>query len=238
MHDRAERACPFCGESILAAARKCKHCKRWIPDEEIAPVSPPAASAAEADLPTRPREHWPLVLVVLLVVASVAAFWVRRDRWGTAGDVAAPPVADAPAAGGIAPEELLLTDPLPRSSPERGSPLRQALMDAMRPRLERIMGAPVLIMVRVLEVQGHSAFFVGHPVHADGRPFTEAEQERAFEGMVHDGADPTMAWLVRTKSGWAVQSLLINQSDVGWLGWCDDREMRSLMSGYCAEFGR
>jgi len=32
------RACPYCGEEILAVARKCKHCGEWLDQERSAGV--------------------------------------------------------------------------------------------------------------------------------------------------------------------------------------------------------
>lgn len=34
---RSEKACPFCGESILAIARKCKHCGEFLDDSQKKP---------------------------------------------------------------------------------------------------------------------------------------------------------------------------------------------------------
>lgn len=190
----------------------------------------------------------PIVAVISVMMLAGAAFasWSSRsadepaatapsEAKSAVSQAAAPPTSFGSARPVVAGVPLA---PLPRSSPERGSPLRKELMDAMRPELERTMGAPVLMMVRILEVEGQTAFFVGHPVHADGRPFTDEEQVRAFGGDVFDGVDPTMAWLVRTTDGWTLKSLLINQSDIGWLDWCNDPPLRALMGEYCTQLGR
>lgn len=33
--ERQEIACPYCGESILAVAKKCKHCDEWLGEQKI-----------------------------------------------------------------------------------------------------------------------------------------------------------------------------------------------------------
>lgn len=121
-------------------------------------------------------------------------------------------------------------------TPAPGSRLRVALMDAMRPEVQRIMGSEVKFVVSVLRVRDGYAFFVGRPIHADGREFSPEEIARAFAGEVYDGISPTMAWLVRQGEAWTVRSLLINQSDVGYGDWCRDTTMRSLMGdGWACE---
>jgi len=37
--EQATKRCPFCGEEILAVAKKCKHCKSYL-DPSIAPRAP------------------------------------------------------------------------------------------------------------------------------------------------------------------------------------------------------
>lgn len=32
--DKPTKSCPYCGETILAVAVKCKHCGEWLPKEE------------------------------------------------------------------------------------------------------------------------------------------------------------------------------------------------------------
>jgi uncharacterized RDD family membrane protein YckC len=50
------RTCPFCAETILAAASVCKHCGREVPVEVHAPVAHPAGTCQECGAPIpKPR---------------------------------------------------------------------------------------------------------------------------------------------------------------------------------------
>ncbi|MEI6739548.1 MAG: TM2 domain-containing protein [Gemmatimonadaceae bacterium] len=118
-------------------------------------------------------------------------------------------------------------------TPPPGSKLRADIMDAMRPRVEEILRADVKFVVSELRVGQNFAYFVGHPIHKTGREFTEEENRTAFDGKVYDGTSSMMAWLVKQDGTWVVKELLINQSDVGYMGWCAEPEMRQLMGGQC-----
>ncbi len=37
--ERETKKCPYCGEVILAVAKKCKHCGIWLEDSRIKPQS-------------------------------------------------------------------------------------------------------------------------------------------------------------------------------------------------------
>lgn len=43
--------CPACGESILPAAKKCKHCGEWV-QPQAAPAAPPTSGAGIAPPPS------------------------------------------------------------------------------------------------------------------------------------------------------------------------------------------
>ena len=32
--NKETKKCPFCGEEILATAKKCKHCKQFLPSDK------------------------------------------------------------------------------------------------------------------------------------------------------------------------------------------------------------
>ena len=34
------KKCPYCGEEILAIAKKCKHCSEWLDETEILSEAP------------------------------------------------------------------------------------------------------------------------------------------------------------------------------------------------------
>jgi hypothetical protein len=47
---RDEKACPCCGETILAVARKCKHCGEWLEEKVEAAAAGPARESRYAEL--------------------------------------------------------------------------------------------------------------------------------------------------------------------------------------------
>ena len=50
----ATKNCPYCGEEILAGAKKCKHCGEWL-EEEIKPVQTPVAPPPAPQVTVTPK---------------------------------------------------------------------------------------------------------------------------------------------------------------------------------------
>lgn len=48
------KRCPYCGEEILAAAKKCKHCGEWIEKDETGQVTPHQASTPQQPIEPNP----------------------------------------------------------------------------------------------------------------------------------------------------------------------------------------
>jgi len=104
-------------------------------------------------------------------------------------------------------------------TPARNSAERKALMDTLRPSIEREIGKKVVFKVNKLKVQNGWAFLYADPVKPDGSPvdyhgtkFEDAVKHGMFGGGV--GA------LFHKRSGrWRVVTYVIGPTDVAWEDW-------------------
>lgn len=79
--DSKKKICPYCGEEIMSAARKCKHCGEWLDNANLeapnnnAPENKPHKEAA----PKSKKEKMLNGVIALLIIANltVAFFWIK-----------------------------------------------------------------------------------------------------------------------------------------------------------------
>lgn len=117
-------------------------------------------------------------------------------------------------------------------TPPRGSPERQALMDALRQTVRAELGKPAIFEVNELRVLGEWAFADVSPRNPDGTPldFRGTPMEQAWrEGMTDDG----MYALLRRQNGrWRVVRHAIGPTDVAWMGWEEELRLPRALFPY------
>ncbi|MEL6767806.1 MAG: hypothetical protein AAFP17_11555 [Pseudomonadota bacterium] len=121
-------------------------------------------------------------------------------------------------------------------TPAWGTPLRRALMDAVRPIVERDLGAPVRFVVRELRVQGDLGFGWLEPQRPGGRPIVFEDTPLADLSRGSGAVDGTTvhAFYRRENGAWVVYEWSIGATDVWWSAddTCD--EFRAVIPEYCS----
>jgi hypothetical protein len=104
-------------------------------------------------------------------------------------------------------------------TPERGSPERKAILDALRIPVERELKQPIVFAPDNFKVQGTWAFISGTPQGAGGgapdyskTKYSEAENEGAFDNNF-------FALLRKTGGKWKVTTYAIGCTDVCFADW-------------------
>lgn len=105
------------------------------------------------------------------------------------------------------------------STPSKGSPVRKAVLDALRIPVERELKQKVVFSVDTMKVQGAWAFANGSPLNTNnetpnyrGTRYQEAIDSEAFDNNFQ-------ALLKKTGSKWKVVTYAIGCTDVCWYGW-------------------
>lgn len=110
-------------------------------------------------------------------------------------------------------------------TPERGSPERKAILDALRVPVEKQLKQSVVFKVNELNVQKGWAFMLGVPQQPDGNPvdYTGTVYQTAKDDGVFD--DGIVALLRNRNGKWQVVQLVIGATDVPYVDW--DKKYRA-----------
>ncbi len=102
--------------------------------------------------------------------------------------------------------------------PQRGTELRSDLMDAIRPKAEAELGAPVQFVVDSLRVKGSVAFAALQPQRPGGVRIAWEETQMAARGedpMTYDGSTIHVLYTM-SDAAWEVFAWTIGATDVWW----------------------
>lgn len=163
------------------------------------------------------------VLTVVTAVASAAA--ASAGLFETEAVVSGAPGSTAPSPS--PPGETLQTqhgraETSRTYTPARGSLEQTALLEALRPQVERDLGTAVILQVTELMIKEGWAFSVLQPVRPDGRPInldtTPLAQEAGGTEFI-DGLRTEVLWR-RRSDGWAVEAYGIGATDVWYEDYC------------------
>ena len=104
-------------------------------------------------------------------------------------------------------------------TPEKGSPERKAILDALRVPVERDLKQKVVFVTDNFKVQGNFAFVSGTPQGANGgRPdYTRTKYADAVDSGAFD--NNFFALLRRTAGKWRVTTYAIGCTDVCYVDW-------------------
>jgi hypothetical protein len=105
------------------------------------------------------------------------------------------------------------------TTPPAGSPLRVAILDAVRPMVEAEVGKPVEFVVNAMRVLGEWAFVDLAPQRPGGGAIAYAysRYQAAHDAGAFD--NEVVALLRNTPSGWLVYEYRLGATDVAWYGW-------------------
>jgi hypothetical protein len=107
--------------------------------------------------------------------------------------------------------------------PAVGTAERKAILDGLRPSIERDLGQKVIFEVHKLTVQDGFAFADVIPRTPDGGKIDYLKTRHAAEardGVFDGGSDAPVYALVRYENGaWRVVTFVIGPTDVAYAGW-------------------
>lgn len=110
----------------------------------------------------------------------------------------------------------------PMYTPGPGSAERKALMDALRPSVEKVLKQSVVFQVQTLHVLNGWAFFYGRPLQPNGRPVDYSRTPFAQEVKEGVFGDNVCALYHKVNGRWRVVASRVGSTDVAWETWDRD----------------
>jgi hypothetical protein len=113
--------------------------------------------------------------------------------------------------------------------PPRNSPERAAIMDSIRPSVERELDQPVIFRVEALNIEGPWAFASVRALQPNGRP-VDWRRTRHAQAIANDAmSDSILALLRGGGQQWQVVEFALGPTDVPWEEWAETHRIpRSL----------
>jgi len=110
-------------------------------------------------------------------------------------------------------------------SPKLGDPNRKAILNAVRPAIERDTGGPVEFVVYVIRTNGAWAYLQASPQRPGGVGIDWTSTK--FGAAIAEGSmsEIVMALLKRSDSSWRVEDYVLGPTDVYWAWWVTDRNI-------------
>lgn len=104
--------------------------------------------------------------------------------------------------------------------PAPGTALRKAVLDGLRPSIEKDLKQKVIFKVETIRVYDGWAFVHVFPIQPNGREidFRKTKYREALDMGVFDGSS-TYALLRKVGSKWVVKTFAIGPTDVVWSNW-------------------
>jgi hypothetical protein len=105
------------------------------------------------------------------------------------------------------------------TTPKQGSAERKAIMDSLRPPVEKSLKQKVIFQIDHLKVQGNWAFMTGKPRTPSGKAIDY--RKTAYKEAIDAGAfdDWICALWKRNGKKWKLVQYAIGATDVVWDGW-------------------
>ncbi len=126
-------------------------------------------------------------------------------------------------------------------TPPNGSPERRGILSAVRPRVEKDLGAPIEFVVGTLRVSGDHAFVTLQPQRPGGGQIVP-ENTPIGRQMIRDEGNiylfdccHTEALLSRKRGVWRVDEIGVGATDVWWQGLCESRPKGLCTDPYADE---